>query len=359
MRYLPIEYVQEGMTLALPLYGGNFEALLGAGVTLSSYHIQRLSAVGYAGVYIQDEISADIDVPSLLPDEIHLNTVRAAKEAWEQALSGGQPKTNARTARARQDRIVMPVINGVIANRQRMIERIDLKPEEDYIYYHAASTMILSILIGVELGLSGVQLYELGLSALLHDVGNIFIPKNLLDKPGKLTADEYEVVRSHTQLGFNYLRENFDISIEGCMGALQHHENFDGSGYPTGLKRNKISIYGRIIAIADVYDALTSKRPYRNLLYPPAAMEYMNMNAGTLFDPKVLEALQRVVPLYPSGFGVELSPTTRGIVVKNFVGQPTRPRISVLSGKGKRVATIDLHDDPQFKDYQVVGIVDL
>lgn len=359
MRYISIANTKEGMVLAQPIYGGKFEILLGEGMTLSSFHIQRINQLGYAGVYISDEFSKDIKVKDILPPEIRSNTIRAAKEMWQQAEGRNQQKNKGTTNRAKQDKIIMPVIEALIANPRRLVELIDLKPEEHYLYYHAANAVILSVLIGVEMGLSGVQLYELGLSALLHDVGNIFIPRSILEKPGKLTPEEFNIIKSHTDLGFEYLRENFEISIEGCMGALQHHENYDGSGYPTGLKREKISIYGRIIAITDVYDALTSQRPFRQMLYPPEAMEFMNSKAGTMFDPGLLKAFQRVVPLYPTGMCVELDSGVRGIVVQNYVGAPDRPKLRLLNTRSDTAVTVDLHGDEEFQGSYVTQLIEL
>ena len=358
MRYISIVHIKEGMVLAQPIYGGSLGILLGTGMTLSSFHIQRINQLGYAGVYISDEFSKDIQVKDIVPPNIRNNTIRAAMEMWQQAEGRNQQKNKGKTNRANQDKIIMPVIDALIANPRRLVELIDLKPEEHYLYFHAANAVILSLLIGVELGLSGLQLYELGLSALLHDVGNIFIPKVLLEKPGKLTPEEYETIRSHTDLGFEYLRENFEISIEGCMGALQHHENYDGSGYPTGLKKDKISIYGRIIAIADVYDALTSRRPYRDMMYPPQAMEYMNSKAGTMFDPGLLEVFQRVVPLYPTGLSVELDSGVRGVVAQNFIGAPDRPRVRLMNSNTDQALYVDLYGDEAYKDTKISSIIE-
>ena len=359
MRYTPIEMIKEGMVLARPVYGTRFDILLGEGVTLSNFHIQRINQLGYAGVYILDDLSQGVEVRDILPGEIRMSTVRTAKDMYLSAEQRTGRKSTARTSREKLEKMTMPVVDSIIENPRRLVELIDLKPEDDYLYYHAANTVILSVLIGVEMGLSGVALYELCLSAFLHDVGNLFIPKTILEKPGKLTPEEYDVIKSHTQLGFDYLYENYEISIEGCMGAQQHHENFDGSGYPSGLRGNKISIYGRIIAITDVYDALTSRRPFRKMMYPPAAMEYLNEKAGTMFDPEILDVFQLVVPLYPSGLCVELNSGVRGIVVKNYVGAPNRPKVRLLNSKSETPLYVDLHEDVEFSDTYVTQIIEI
>lgn len=357
MRYVPAQDLKEGTLLAHPIYGPNYEVLLRAGITLSASHIQRVHNMGYAGAYIEDDFSAGVIVKDLLPAHIRLSTIHAAKKTWQIARDSMRYNRK-RRIRSRQDKTIMPIIEALIAHPTRLVELIDLKPDDDYIYYHAAAVVILSLLIGIELGLSGTQLYELGLSALLHDVGNIFIPQTILEKPGRLTPEEFETMQSHTALGFEYLRDNFEISIEGCMGALHHHENYDGTGYPNGLKKDKISIYGRIIAITDVYDALTSKRPFREMLYPPAAMDYLNAQKGNMFDPHIVETFQRIVPLYPTGLCVELDSGVRGIVMQNYVGYPDRPKVRLLNTRAEALF-VDLHKDEEYRDTYVVRIVEL
>lgn len=357
MRYIPITSLHEGMVLAKPILDGNFAVLFDEGQTLSGIHIQRLNGMGYAGIYIMDDLSRDVAVKDILPANVRVNTIRFARDLWQQAERGG--KELVKMPRGQQEKVILPVIESLLANPRRLVELIDLKPEEDYLYYHTAGVVILSILIGVEMGLSEEQLFELGMSALLHDVGTIFVPKAILEKPGKLTPDEYAMIRSHTQKGFEYLRDNFEISIEGCMGALQHHENYDGSGYPNSLKRDKISIYGRIISITDVYDALTSRRPFRRMLYPAAAMDYMNNQAGVMFDPDILAVFQRVVPLYPSGTCVELDSGVRGIVIRNFPADPGRPRIRLINSKMQPALYVDLHEDKNYQNTRVTQIIEL
>lgn len=357
LRYIPINNLRAGAALAYPVFSQNSDILLGEGMMLSKSHISRLTDLGYAGVYIQDELSADIKLEDIVPISVRLHSIASAKEIWKKAESGIRVRVNDKTIREKQDNLIIPVIDSLIKNPKRMVELINLNPESEYIYYHASNVMILSLLLGVELGLSGIQLYELGISSLLFDIGTVFLPPGLLDKPGKLTEDEYKDVKKHTQLGFDYLRETFNISIEGCMGAFHHHESFDGSGYPNGLKGSQISIYGRILAIADVYDALTSRRPFRRMLYPPAAMHYMNSQSGKLFDPPILQAFQRVVPFYPSGFCVELSNGEKGIVVQNYVGTPDLPRIRLFGDSQPKYA--DLRTDDKYHRITVNRIIEM
>lgn len=354
MRYITNDQIKEKMVLALPIFGPNFEVLLGEDMVLSKGHVQRINILGYAGVYIKDALSDGIAVEDIIPTELRLRTVRSAKEILLQAEKGGEA---VKVTRERQNAIIQPVIDAIIASRTKIINLIDLKPYDDYMYYHTATVVILSLLVGLEMGISGVQLYELGMASLLHDVGNIFIPKSILNKPGKLTPEEFEIIKSHSKMGFEYLHEHFDVSIECCMGALQHHENYNGTGYPNNLKKDKISIYGRIIAIADVYDALTSRRPYRQAIFPPAAIDFMEACAGTLFDPEIIEALKNVIALYPAGCCLELDNGVSCIAVENYKGDSARPKVKVI-GDTPEPVYMDLHGDPSCAEISVLQIID-
>ena len=359
MRYVPISQLKDGMVLAHNFYGSNFEVLLVEGMTLSASRIRRINELGYAGVYINDSLSADIDVADIIPVEMRLKTIKAAREILLQAESGQFETTGAKVTKDDQQRIILPIIEAIIDSKKRMIDMIDLKPYEYYSYYHAANVVVLSLLIGVEMGISGTQLHGLGMAALLHDVGNIFVPKAILNKPGKLTPEEYDVVKQHTEMGFQFLKKHFDISIDACMGVFQHHENFDGTGYPTQLKKNKISIEGRIIAICNVYDAMTSRRPYRQPMLPADAIKHMNEKSGTMFDPDILDILYKVIAQYPSSLCVELNTNVRCIVVDNYPGDPQRPCLRLLNNRSSTPLIVDLHSNPAFKDTHISKIIDI
>lgn len=358
MRYITYSKIKEGMVLARPFYGNKFEVLLGEGITLSASLIQRISNLGYPGAYIEDELSAGIKAEGVIPGELRINIIKEAKQILQQVERSELQQSGKKATKERQSKLIMQVIEALIANPRRIVDMIDLKPYDDYVYYHAANVVILSLLVGVEMGIAGTQLFELGMASLLYDVGSIFVPKSILNKPGKLTPEEFGIIKSHSQMGFEYLRENFDISIEACMGALQHHENYNGTGYPNKLKKDKISIYGRIIAITDVYDALTSRRPFREIVFPPSAMDFMDASCGTMFDPDILDALKRVVSMYPAGFCVELDSGARGIVVENYPGDTARPKLKIIGNISSPPVYVDLHADEAYSDTGISEIIE-
>lgn len=193
------------------------------------------------------------------------------------------------------------------------------------------------------------------------DIGKVFVSQEILNKPDKLTEEEYEHMKSHSLMGYEYLKKRLDIPVVSYIGALQHHERYDGTGYPHGVEGTKISLFGKIIAVADVYDALVSDRPYRKPLLPSEAMEYIMGGSGTMFDTQIVNVfIQRVSP-YPVGTSVLLSDGYVGIVVENYSDCCLRPKIKVIGHKTEKVKPyyLSLKEDRSKLDVTIVGISDI
>ncbi len=163
----------------------------------------------------------------------------------------------------------------------------------------------------IELRLNKNDLYNLCIGALLHDIGKAFIPKDILLKKDKLTDEELSIVRDHTAKGYEYLKSNSYLTAPSRIIAFQHHERLDGSGYPNGLKEGQINKLAKIVAIADVYDAFTSDRPYKKASPPHEALEYIMGAAGRYFDFDMVQAFVRKVIPYPVNPNFPLRPKVR------------------------------------------------
>lgn len=184
------------------------------------------------------------------------------------------------------DRIVENVIN----NEKVSVSITNLKSYDLTTYIHSIGVTVIAIGIGNAMKLDRKTLCRLGTSALLHDVGKVGVPIEIISKPGKLTAAEYNVIKSHPQLGAEYFADNDCISPDIIEGILTHHEKIDGSGYPSGLKGDEIPLFGKIIAVADVYEAVTGERPYRMPVSSVEAVTYIKAGAGISFDENIVEA---------------------------------------------------------------------
>jgi putative nucleotidyltransferase with HDIG domain len=163
--------------------------------------------------------------------------------------------------------------------------------KDSYTQGHSKRVSEYSVLIAKELGLDPTEIHNVRIGSLLHDVGKIGIPDSILKKKGKLTPDEVATVQSHPLTGWKILHQ-IRLLEPMLLAIIEHHEKLDGSGYPYGLSGNQISIMGRIVAVADVFDAMTSDRPYRASIPIPEVLAYLDENSGTLFDPKCVSALK-------------------------------------------------------------------
>jgi HD-GYP domain-containing protein (c-di-GMP phosphodiesterase class II) len=199
---------------------------------------------------------------------------------------------------------------------------------EKYLYEHVVNTAIMSVEVGLGLGYNKSQLNELGLAAFLHDIGMIKV-EELGMQPRKLNEEEYIKIKDHPLYGVDILSKIKDISEPVIYVAKEEHERVDGSGYPNGLKNGEISEYGRIVAIMDVYEALTHNRPYNKKFSPHEAIKELITN-GSKFDPLILKVMIKRVGIYPINSWVELNSNEIGKVMRNNDEFPLRPVLQIL-----------------------------
>jgi HD-GYP domain-containing protein (c-di-GMP phosphodiesterase class II) len=215
---------------------------------------------------------------------------------------------------------------------------------------------IYSIAIAREMKYTSDEIRQIGIGAMLHDVGKMLIPLEILNKPGRLTNEEYDTMKLHAKYGFDLLRNLHTISLLSAHCAFQHHERLDGSGYPRGLIDFEIHPYAKIIAVADVFDAVTSNRVYRKKMLPSHGMEIIKQGIGTLYDEKVVKAFQKCIAIYPNGTVVLLSDGRRGIVSKQNHKSTDKPWVRIFEEDGEILpATYEccLEDEPAAYIHQV------
>lgn len=345
MRYVPTNCLRDGMILARNIYGSDQSLMLSQGQLIKDSYVDKIRRLGYSGVFINDTLSNDIVIESVISDKLKIAAVSAVKDVFINTASESITLNDKAMENTRE--IVDNLIDELLSNRNLMVNMVDLKFFDDYTFYHSVNVAILSLIVGIAMGYPRSGLYKIGLGALLHDIGKIFIDKEILEKEGPLTPEEFEIVREHPSTGYKYLIKNYDIPTRSYLGALHHHEKYDGTGYPYQLKGDQISDIGRIISVADVYDALTSDRPYRKALLASDAMEYVMGSCGSAFDPKIVHFFIRKVAAFPLGTIVRLSDGSRGIVVLNHSDCCTRPAIRILGDSSvyKVDQIVDLRDD--------------
>ena len=353
MRFVPTLCLRNGMILGKSLYDSDGTLLLKQGQTLRPSHIDTIYNMGYCGIYVIDDLSSDIMIESVIDDELRLSALQAVKNIYIRSSKGLDDGALMDSAKS----IAEELVDKITESNDILVNMVDLKVFDDYTYYHSVNVAVLSSVIGIAMQLARTDLYNLCLSALLHDIGKVFVRKGIIEKKGRLTSDEFEEVKKHTVYGYNYLKDHIEIPARSLLGSLQHHEKFDGTGYPDGVCGKKISDFGRMIAVADVYDALTSDRPYRKAMLPSEAMEYIMGGAGSLFDPRVVEIFSRKVAAYPLGTCVRLSNGLPGIVIENYSDCCMRPKVRIIDSEPPQI--IDLKNDRSSWNITIVAIIDM
>lgn len=363
MRYIPITAMDVGMIIGKSLYDQNGKLLLSQGSKIHQGYIDRINKLGYQGVYIDDELSNDIEVKDVINDEIRMKMVQTVKDVCIHAnLDNGDSKSERQYIQAKMEStklLIANIVEQLLENKDAIVNLIDLKFFDDYTFFHSVNVAVLSVVVGVGMGLDKESLYNLGLGAVLHDIGKIFIDVDILNKQGKLTTDEYEIIKKHSEYGYKFLKESYEIPTASYVAVLHHHEKFNGGGYPTGISKEKISLLGRIICVADVYDALTSNRSYRKALLPSEAMEYIMANGGLMFDVNVAKVFAKKVAPFPVGTYVQLSNGYTGIVSENFEDACMRPTVKLIKdpeGKKMMPRNINLREDRSLRSVTVTGV---
>lgn len=199
-----------------------------------------------------------------------------------------------------------------------------LRISDEYTFKHSVDVAMMGCVLGKSMGLDEKYLQDIMTAGILHDFGKIDIPVEILNKPGKLTDEEFKIIKKHPTFGYERLKDSKELSESVKQGILTHHEKFSGFGYPLGLSGEKIPMIGRILSIVDVYDALVTKRPYKNAKKPVEAYEMMLSMTGQ-FDINIFSIFTQTVILYPNGTVIELFPGVHTYVSKQNPGYPTRP----------------------------------
>ena len=299
------------------------------------------------------EENKTLQINPILPMNIKHEAINSIKNLFNAVSEPGElvNLTTAHQLVRGFEKTLSHVVAAATSDLNDMIHIFDLKSHDEYTYHHSISVALLSVATGQSLGFDLRQSMNLGRSALLHDIGKQFIPASIINKRGKLTKEEFAEMMSHPSYGASNLKAK-GIGGTGLLsGILFHHEKINGSGYPKGLAGNEIPISAKIVAVADVFDALTSYRSYRNPMTPTAAYEVILNEVGTSFDYSIVEAFIKKLDFYPINSALELSNGQIVYVVENqnalrpvVADKVTNEKLDLASPKNSDIMIVRVAD---------------
>lgn len=351
MRLITLDNCQAGTRLGQSIYDENGRVLLARGTSLTENLIRRLIEFNIFTVYIEDEASEGIEITESIPEVLRVEAMSVITEGLgaiaELGLNAPNIQRMTKSGRAiRSMQKVFKDIRQCLSDNHAALNLLaTTKIQENHVYNHSLNVSIYACQLAIENGLPLKNIEEIGMGAMLHDLGKLYISKEILNKPGKLTEIEYEEIKLHCQLGFDVLRKIHEIPLPVAHCALQHHERIDGKGYPRGLKCDEIHKYAQILSVADVFDALTSHRTYHSPMLPHKALEILYSGSGTQFDCKQIQLFKDCIAIYPQGVTVKLNDGRTGIVsTYNFkaVGRPVIRVIKDIENQEVKPYEIDL-----------------
>lgn len=338
MRKVSIFMIKPDMRLAKSIYYNN-RLLVSEGTSNLNRFITTLSNKGIYYIYIQDSISEDIDIPEGISDQTRFKCRRSLADTFEKLHVQGMLDTDH----------LFGEIDGLleeITNRPDILVSLtDIGTTDDSVLIHSVNTTIYALLMGYQMGYSKVELRRLAEGALLHDIGKTLVQRTILQKPGSLTFEEFEHMKTHSLLGYEMVKKNPLISELSRLIVLSHHERLDGSGYPYGLFGEDIHDLVRVVMIADVYESLTANRCYRQGLCPYDAIQIITEEAANKLDAHIASYLIKKIAIYPNGSMIRLSDHRYALVKEQNNEMPYRPIVRVIgyeNGKEIPLEEIDL-----------------
>jgi len=232
--------------------------------------------------------------------------------------------------------VVEPILDSIIRNSEAYMWLSMMQKKSSYTYSHSVDNCALAIAFGRFMGLPKKDLRTLAIGLLMMDMGNVNVPEGILDKKGRLTEAEYRIVKKHVGHSVVILKKTKGMNEDIINIALTHHERFDGSGYPNALQGTRIPVYGRMAAIIDCYDAMTSNRPFSAAKSPYSALQNIYNWRGSAFQPELVEQFLQCMGVYPTGSLVEMTNGSVAIVLEQNLTQRMRPKVMLILDEEKQ-----------------------
>lgn len=321
MLRIRVSSLKPGVKLGKDIYSYDSQLLLPRGTVITQEHLDQFLSREIEDLYI---LEAEAKTRSGRPfNEVYSNSLEVVKTFMLEAKLG--KPLDVTEIRATTDILFNQVFDENDLFRQMRL----MKDKDDYLFTHSVNVALLCILMGRWFKCDENTVKELGTAGLLHDIGKVQIDAEILNKPDKLTEQEFEIIKRHTMLGYDLIVQTGSFSNDIANAALMHHERADGSGYPMSIKGYNTPFYAAAVAVADVYDAITSTRSYSARCSPYTAAEVLWQESFGRLDPRITKVFYDKVANFYVGNEVMLSNHERGVVIFVDPSQPTRPIVMV------------------------------
>jgi putative nucleotidyltransferase with HDIG domain len=324
MRLEFINRVGGGEVLGKSILSSDGKILLRAGITLTNQYINKLRELGVFYVYIEDDRLEDICIEDERLLELKKETIKNMSVIMKGINNCNRSDFNKSLRKVEQ------LIEYIIDDGEVSKCLYDIKTYDNYTYLHSIDTGIMAAYMGLAFNFKESELKELGIGAILHDIGKTKINCMIINKAGTLDESELIEIRKHPYYGAELLRKNYSISGNIIDIVEQHHERMDGRGYPNGLSGSEINRFAKLVSVCDVYDAVTNDRSYRKKLKPNESYELILAGSGSAFEDEVVAKFKETFSVYPLGCCLRLSNGIEGYVIKQNKNFPDRPIIRVL-----------------------------
>lgn len=347
-RYVRTRSLKDEMVIDQAIIDRAGRILIARNTVLDAYHIMSLLKMGVPGIYIREgeedaePILTDDQKPVIdeaVKNKIDKNTIQdrakvklseSVKARVAEGIQYLYNDTSSENFTSTTKNITDDLMRAITDNDAVAVDISALKVSDEYTFKHSVDVATMSMIVGRKYGLNDNEIYELGISGLLHDVGKSKIPNEILNKATRLTDEEFAMMKQHSLFGYGILKDKYDLSNAIKLGVLQHHEKMNSTGYPMGVSSDKINLFARIISVADIYDALVTERPYKKPFSPRDAVELI-MSMTEELDINVMRSFLESVILYPVGTDVELSTGEKARVIENNSKFVLRPKVIGLT----------------------------
>jgi len=328
-----LDELELGSIIGKSIYTRNGHLLIKKGTVISYEIISKLKKYNISYYHVLENISKNIKKTPLIDDEKMASSISAIQSVFEHVLDKNHLNTHTTIPKEQMEMVktVIEALMAVIFQSETLLYTVaDFLEKDDYTYRHSVNVTVLTILTAKTLNYPEIEIKDIALGALLHDIGKIFVPSDLIKKTTYLSLSEQKIIKEHPELGYQLVKDMPDLTNRVKLIIRYHHEKLDGSGYPHGVFSESIPKYVRIVTICDMYDSMTTDRIYRKKMPIYIALEILMKDCVYTIDPIIYRAMASTICMFPVGQGVLLSDGRIGIVTLYHPRNPTRPTIKII-----------------------------